>query len=204
MSHFLEKINSFKYIKNNDGHYLKSWESASEIHHEQNISEYSQKYTIQEFMNNIPGNSLLHIGIGNTIMYSNLYELRSDVEVFCNMGTNGIDGSASTFMGHVAVADNPAFLMIGDLSFFYDMNSVFNKNLKGNIRIFMSNNDGAGLLRDINSEAITHEHHKVAKAYVESLGFKYIYATSKEMFDKNLEVFVDMSIQSPIFFEVFT
>lgn len=188
----------------NDGYYLADWKRVSVEKGRENVDMYGQKYTIQEVIKCIPDKSLVHIGIGNTIMYSNLFELRKNVEVFCNMGTNGIDGSASTFMGHVAVTDQPAYLLIGDLSFFYDLNSVFNKELKPNIRIFLSNNDGAGLLRDIGSPAITHEHHKIAKSYVEALGFKYIYATSKEMFHENLKIFTDKKIKQPIFFEVFT
>ena len=187
-----------------DGNYLSCWKREYEKRKEPVPPEYCQKYTIQRIISSIPGGSMLHIGIGNTIMYANLFELNEDVEVFCNMGTNGIDGSSSTFMGHVAVSNKPAFLLIGDLSFFYDMNSVFNKELKGNLRVFMTNNDGAGLLRDLHSPAITHEHHKVAKAYVESLGFRYLYAASKKDFDEKIKIFTDMTIDEPVFFEVFT
>ena len=204
MRYFLDRFINASEGNVNDGGYLDCWKREYEKRKEPVPAEYSQKYTIQKIISSIPGGSMLHIGIGNTIMYANLFELNEGVEVFCNMGTNGIDGSASTFMGHAAVSDKPAFLLIGDLSFFYDMNSVFNKELKGNLRIFMTNNDGAGLLRDLQSPAITHEHHKVAKAYVESLGFRYIYAASREAFDEKLKIFTDMTIDEPVFFEVFT
>lgn len=201
---FLERFLKESGLCSNDKKYLNCWEQLAEEKKEANIEQYGQKYTLQELTKQIPDKSLVHIGIGNTIMYSNLFPIKKNIEVFCNMGTNGIDGSASTFMGHVAVTDQLAYLLIGDLSFFYDLNSVFNKELKPNIRIFLSNNDGAGLLRDIGSPAITHEHHKIAKAYVEALGFEYIYASSKEMFHKNLKIFTDKNIKKPIFFEVFT
>lgn len=189
----------------NEQSYRSIWNEASaQIYNNDHMENYCQKYTFEQLNKVIPSDSLLHIGIGNTIMFSNIYPLNENVEVFSNMGTNGIDGSASTFMGHIAVSDKPAFLVIGDLSFFYDMNSVFNKKLKPNIRIFMSNNDGAGLLRDHNSPAITHEHHTVARAFVESLGFMYLYCTNKEDFDEKLKIFTDMKIEKPIFFEVFT
>lgn len=168
------------------------------------MENYSMKYVLERFMQEIPANSLLHISIGNTVMYSNIYPLKDSVEVYCNMGTNGIDGCASTFMGHAAVTDKKAFLIIGDLSFFYDMNSVFNKELKSNIRILLNNNDGAGLLRDLGSPAITHEHHTVAKDYVVSLGFQYLSARNQEEYEKNLSVFVSDGTGLPIFFEVFS
>lgn len=201
----------FKYFVENSGEiqnnkeYQEIWKLlAKKFANEERMYEYNQKYTIEALMKGIPENSLLHIGIGNTVMYTNIYPLKTNVEVYCNMGTNGIDGCASTYMGHVAATDKLAFLAIGDLSFFYDMNSVFNKNLKPNIRIFMSNNDGAGLLRDLQSPAITHEHHVVARDYVRSLGFYYLSAVNKEEYEEALKIFLSKDVNKPIFFEVFT
>lgn len=199
--YFVENSNEIQ----NDKEYKDSWKrfeikSLGADH----MLEYGQKYTIEALMKGIPNYSLLHIGIGNTVMYTNIYPLMPNVEVYCNMGTNGIDGCASTYMGHVAVTDKLAFLVIGDLSFFYDLNSVFNKTLKSNIRIFMSNNDGAGLLRDLQSPAITHAHHVVARDYVRSLGFYYLSATNKEEYEEALKIFLSDEVKQPIFFEVFT
>lgn len=187
----------------NDRIYLKAWQSELRKIKESSLP-YSQKYAIGQMISNMPKDALLHLAHSNTKRLANMFAFCNHPEVFCNAGTNGIDGSASTFMGHVAVTDQPAFLMIGDLSFFYDMNSIFNKEIKPNIRIFLTNNDGAGLLCDHESPAITHQHHYSAKAYAESLGFYYISAINKEEFDKNLKIFIDMNIDKPIFFEVFT
>lgn len=189
----------------NNREYLNIWKQLEKRFSNTNhMCEYGMKYTIEKLMNGIPDNSLFHIAVGNTVMYTNIYPLKPNVEVYCNMGTNGIDGCASTYMGHVAATNKMTFLSIGDLSFFYDLNSVFNKELKSNIRIFMSNNHGAELLRDHQSPAITHEHHMSAKDYVLSLGFYYLSATNKEEFEVALKIFLSDKIGKPIFFEVFT
>lgn len=167
------------------------------------LQEYNMKSIVGWSMLNIPQGSMIHIAIGNTIMYANLFEINKDVEVYCNMGTNGIDGCASTFIGSAMVTDRLSFLVIGDCSFFYDMNALFNKKFKSNIRIILVNNNGAGLLRDLESPAITQEHgFYSAKSYVESLGFKYYSAKNMDDLNSVKEQFFSES-ESPIFLETF-
>ena len=118
------------------------------------------------------------------------------------MGTNGIDGSASAFMGHAAVTDRLCFLIIGDLSFFYDMNSIWSKQLKGNIRILLNNDGQAGFIKHFGVKGITHEPNTSAAGWVESLGFTYLSASSKEEYAENLKRFVSDE-DTPMFFEAF-
>ncbi|PLT29305.1 2-succinyl-5-enolpyruvyl-6-hydroxy-3-cyclohexene-1-carboxylic-acid synthase [Peribacillus deserti] len=67
------------------------------------------------------------------------------VRMFCNRGANGIDGVVSTALGVSTVVDNTV-LLIGDLSFFHDMNGLLAaKLLKLNITIVVVNNDGGGI-----------------------------------------------------------
>ena len=44
-------------------------------------------------------------------------------------GTSGIEGSLSTAVGYAAASDKLNFVAIGDLSFFYDMNALWNANI---------------------------------------------------------------------------
>lgn len=65
--------------------------------------------------------------------------------VYANRGANGIDGVVSTALG-VSVKGNPTVLVIGDLSFYHDMNGLLAaKMLKLNITIIVVNNDGGGI-----------------------------------------------------------
>lgn len=204
MDYFLQKFVALAdKAKSNDGTYLGEWKELNLNLLPETTDKFSQLYSIDKVINAIPGGSLVHLGIGNTIMFANRFKLADDVEVFCNMGTNGIDGSASTFMGHAAVTDKKCFLLISDLSFFYDMNSIFNKKLTPNIRIMLCNNSGSGLLEHLNTHAITHAHNTSAKGWVESVGFDYISASSKSEFDEQLKCFISDDADRALFWEIF-
>jgi 1-acyl-sn-glycerol-3-phosphate acyltransferase len=58
------------------------------------------------------------------------------------VGAYGIDGSLSTFMGQAAVHDGLAFMLLGDLSFFYDMNALQIRHVGSNVRVMVINNEG--------------------------------------------------------------
>lgn len=71
-----------------------------------------------------------------------------DIKVFANRGANGIDGIVSTALGMSAGAgtDYPTFLVIGDLSFYHDMNGLLAAKMhKLNLTIILVNNDGGGI-----------------------------------------------------------
>lgn len=204
MEYFLQKfVDLADKTKKNDGAYLKEWNDLNSRILPKTTDRFSQLYSIDKVINAIPSGSLIHLGIGNTIMFANRFKLADGVEVFCNMGTNGIDGASSTFMGHAAVTNKKSFLLISDLSFFYDMNSIFNKKLNPNIRIMLCNNSGTDLLRHLSTHAITHAHNTSAKGWVESVGFDYMAANSKWEFEEQLEWFVSDYANNALFWEVF-
>ena len=93
--------------------------------------------------------------------------------------------------------------MIGDLSFFYDMNSLWNKAPGSHVRILLNNDHCAGLLKHYQSRSITHMHGASAEGWVRSLGyFKYICAHNKDEFEALLPEFTDPDSDKAIFFEV--
>lgn len=200
---FFKRVNAMVGDIQADDSYYQAWKKK-EIVEDAVPESYCQKYAVYHTLKRIPQGSLLHLANSNTIRMACSYSLPPKVETFCNRGTNGIDGSASAFMGQVAVTDPKqlCFLMIGDLSFFYDMNSLWNKKLSGNIRIMLLNNSGAGLLRHHNAEAITYQHNAVAEGWVRSLGFTYLSSHNQEEFDQQIQRFVSDE-DTPMFFEVF-
>lgn len=68
---------------------------------------------------------------------------------FCNRGVNGIDGSLSTASGFATGMEpqstEPSLVVIGDLSFFYDQNALWNNSLSPRLRILLLNNGGGGI-----------------------------------------------------------
>lgn len=188
----------------NDGVYYDKWKQLTERYGAPAITNFNAHYIQSKFIPSVPENSILHLGVGQSFYDSRRYQIDKSVEVFCNMGTNGIDGCTSTFMGQCSVVnDRLCFLIVGDLSFFYDMNSIWNKPLNKNIRILMVNNNGTDLLRGHNLKAITSIHNTSAQGWVESTGFEYISARSEKEFDDKLKFFISNEPQKPLFFEVF-
>lgn len=188
----------------NDGVYYESWRQMNSKYKSPIIETFTSNYIQSKFLPQIPSHSILHLGVGQSFFECRKYAIDSTISIFCNMGTNGIDGCTSTFMGQCSVVkDKLCFLLVGDLSFFYDMNAIWNKELNKNIRILMVNNNGTGLLRGHGLKAITSVHNTSAKGWVESTGFSYMSANSKEEFDEKLNFFVSDKSEKALFFEVF-
>ena len=71
--------------------------------------------------------------------------MEKSVKIYANRGANGIDGVVSTALG-VSAAGEPTVLVIGDLSFFHDMNGLLAaRMLKRDMTIIIVNNDGGGI-----------------------------------------------------------
>lgn len=188
----------------NNGVFYNKWKEMTEKYSAPEIKGFNSHYVQSKFIPIVPENSLLHLGVGQSFIDSRRYSMKRNVEVFCNMGTNGIDGCTSTFLGQCAVIkERLCFLLVGDLSFFYDMNSIWNKELDKNVRILMVNNSGSGLLRGHNLKAITAMHNTSARGWVESVNFEYISASKEEEYDEKLRYFISDEPQKAVFFEVF-
>ncbi|MFD1672865.1 2-succinyl-5-enolpyruvyl-6-hydroxy-3-cyclohexene-1-carboxylic-acid synthase [Agrilactobacillus yilanensis] len=67
-------------------------------------------------------------------------------QLYCNRGANGIDGVNSTALGMSAADEKPSYLVIGDLSFFHDMNGLMlAKRYPLNLTIIVIDNNGGGI-----------------------------------------------------------
>lgn len=199
MQSLLEKTTGY----NASDDYYNAWNVAYKKYNQKPYTEYSEQYAIEKVVEAIPENSMLHLALSNISRFANRFPIKKGIRAFCNLGTNGIDGSTSTFMGCCAVSNKPCFLLVGDLSFFYDMNSLWNKKLNDNIRIVLFNNSEAGLLSHLQSTAITFNHNAVAEGWVKSLGFEYIPIRNADDLARSLPKFVSLNSSKPIFMEVF-
>ncbi len=84
----------------------------------------------------------VHYANSRAVRLANIY---ASHHVWCNRGVNGIEGSLSTAAGFSLVKDERVFCVIGDLSFFYDQNALWNQNLNGRLRILLLNNGRGGI-----------------------------------------------------------
>jgi len=68
------------------------------------------------------------------------------VTTFSNRGASGIDGVVSTALGVCIESANPhSILLIGDLSFYHDMNGLLASKYGMNLTIVIINNNGGGI-----------------------------------------------------------
>lgn len=174
--------------------------------------DFSHIFAIKNVVENIPENALLHLSINDSIRITNFFKLKKGIKTYANIGTHGIDGCMSSFLGQASASPNkPAYLIIGDLAYFYDMNATRLKNIGNNVRILLINNEGGSefyfnrMWKDEYSDLhTTARHNTKAKGWVESNGFIYLSANSKEEYLENLKHFMSNDSNKPIFFEVFT
>jgi 2-succinyl-5-enolpyruvyl-6-hydroxy-3-cyclohexene-1-carboxylate synthase len=95
----------------------------------------------------LPQNTHLQIANSSPVRYIQLFDLPIGTEVFCNRGTAGIDGSTATAMGAAQINPKQTVLITGDLSFFYDVNGLWNNYIPQDTRIIVLNNQGGGIFR---------------------------------------------------------
>ncbi|CAG9608990.1 2-succinyl-5-enolpyruvyl-6-hydroxy-3-cyclohexene-1-carboxylic-acid synthase [Pseudoneobacillus rhizosphaerae] len=95
----------------------------------------------------IPSNSTLFVGNSMPIrdLDSFFYFNNKSIKVMANRGANGIDGIVSSALG-AAVYSKPLYLILGDLTFYHDLNGLLaSKILNIDITIIIINNNGGGI-----------------------------------------------------------
>lgn len=182
---------------------------------------FSNIWIAQKLAPLLPKNSVLHTSILNSTRSWNLFEIDKSITTYCNTGGFGIDGILSTIIGASLANPNKLYYcIIGDLAFFYDMNSLGNRHIGKNLRILLVNNGCGTEFKNFNNiaaqfgddgspyiAAMGHYGFKsptLVKHLAEDLGFKYLTANNKENFDVIYHDFINPEQDKSIIFEVFT
>ena len=200
--------------------YLKRYQQLYESIPELPLSNI---WVAQKLSKVLPDNSVLHLGIRNSLRSWGYFDIPESVLSYSNTGGFGIDGGVSSLIGASMVAKDKLFFgVFGDLLFFYDMNSIGNRGISSNLRILVINN---GLGQEFKNYSCTtsyflgeeadsficakgHYGNKsktLIKNFAENLGFEYLTASSKDEFEKKYMHFVTPEMTDrPMLFEVFT
>lgn len=172
----------------------------------------------------LPENSVLYLGILNTLRSWNFFDIPHDkkIEIYSNTGGFGIDGLFSTLVGSsLANPEKLHFGLIGDLAFFYDMNVAGNRHVGNNLRLMIINNGRGIEFRNYNHPAqrfgeaadlymaaaghYGNMSRKLVKHYAEDLGYEYLSVSNKEEYLSAVEYFfTNKKKDKPVIFEVFT
>lgn len=160
----------------------------------------------------IPENSVLHLGNSSSVRYALLFNTLRDVEYFSNRGVSGIDGSMSTAVGFNSESGKINTLVLGDLSFFYDSNALWNKYIRDNLRIIVINNAGGNIfsmIKGISDSPAFKEHFFTenrfsVKEIAKIFKLDYFIASEKNELETALQEFYSQKQKKAAILEVFT
>ncbi|MGC9352999.1 MAG: 2-succinyl-5-enolpyruvyl-6-hydroxy-3-cyclohexene-1-carboxylic-acid synthase [Mariniphaga sp.] len=165
--------------------------------------------TIRKF---IPENSVVHLGNSSPVRYALLFEAAQNVRYLSNRGVSGIDGSLSTAVGFASESEKLNTIILGDLSFFYDSNALWNKYIADSLRIMVIHNGGGNLFSMIKgpgespafNEFFFTENKTSAKGIAQTFGIDYFKAKNEMELENNLQHFYSKNQQKAGVLEIFT
>ena len=169
---------------------------------------YSQMAAVKYFESHV-GEAQIHYANSSAIRLANSFAKHS---VWCNRGVNGIEGSLSTSAGFSVVSDDRVFCVIGDLSFFYDQNALWNQNLRGNLRILLLNNGRGGIFNMLpgleqspaRDAFVAASHHTNAEGICQQNNVVYLSASDMSQLRTAIDTLLIMESDRPVLLEVFT
>ncbi len=150
-----------------------------------------------------------HYANSTSIRLANIY---ASHPVWCNRGVNGIEGSLSTAAGFSCVTGELVFCVIGDLSFFYDQNALWNQNLRGNFRILLLNNGRGGIFNMLKGleqspardSFVAASHHTSAEGICRQNDVVYLRAEDMEQMQQGIDTLLNIETERPVLLEVVT
>ena len=195
-----------------DKEYVKKWadlRSKVEKAHLAYDPEYSSMLAIKLFEENYNG---------ETIYYANSMSVRlgsiyAKHFIGCNRGLNGIEGSLSVAAGaSLADPEKNIFCVIGDLSFFYDENALWQQQLSGNLRILLLNNNEGAIFRNLKGlEAspardtmIAASHNLSAEGICQQFSITYKKVTDDTELQNGIKWLRSVQSERPVVLEVIT
>ncbi len=195
--------------------FIKLWNNAltqASTHARTFNPPYSHMLAVKKFHNRTASTTYdlhLHYANSTAVRLANVYSRHF---VWCNRGINGIEGSVSTAAGYSTVATGITFLVTGDLSFFYDQNALWNRNLNGNLRILLINNGGGSIFRqlkglgasDFRDTLVAAKHTTRAQGICKQNNIVYHVVHHAEELDAGLEKLMKPQSERPVLLEVIT
>lgn len=177
------------------------------------FSDISLLNELTKRLNTLSFKQLPAIQVANSSMVRNLqlFDLPKGIRVLCNRGVNGIEGCLSTAVGYALATKSLTFCLLGDLSFFYDMNALWHNYLPGNLRILLLNNGNGQIfhqLPHLNSpflaKYISASHHFTTKGWANDVGMDYYQCNSHETAKKVWSRFFSEETERALLMECLT
>ena len=152
--------------------------------------------------------SVVHYANSTPVRLACLY---SRHHIYCNRGVNGIEGTLSTAAGFSLATAQMVACVIGDLSFFYDQNALWNARLRGNLRILLLNNGGgeifakfSGLRQSPARDMVMGANSVTAEGICRQNNIAYMAVKSNDGLAEGIDKLVTMPSDRPVLLEVCT
>jgi 2-succinyl-5-enolpyruvyl-6-hydroxy-3-cyclohexene-1-carboxylate synthase len=192
--------------------FVQMWEALLakvRAHAENYQPAYSEMAAVKYFEEKLSNIHQVHYANSSAIRLANIFARH---RVWCNRGVNGIEGSLSTAAGFSVVTAEKVFCVIGDLSFFYDQNALWNQNLRGNLRILLLNNGKGGIFNMLKGleqspardKFVAAAHHTTAEGICIQNNVTYLKATNMEQMQQGIDTLLIIESHRPILLEVFS
>ncbi len=204
----LEKLDSNNYLQ-----LWKNWENTINLMHKRYLKQnlWSDLKVHQFVAESVPGNWHIQLANSTVVRYAQLFEQKTSIVFHSNRGVSGIEGTNSTAVGYAYGINQPTLLITGDISFFYDINAFWNKNLPTNLKIIVINNAGGDIFRYIPGPDSTRqletffatEQNRMAKDVADMFHLHYLSAKNLEELKNNWNKFIEKK-NTPTILEIFT
>ncbi|MBW8334940.1 MAG: 2-succinyl-5-enolpyruvyl-6-hydroxy-3-cyclohexene-1-carboxylic-acid synthase [Prolixibacteraceae bacterium] len=212
---FFDKISEC--VQLTDKTYLQNWknkENQVNLIRDKFVEsvEFSDLKAFEIIGQHIPGNSVIHLGNSSPVRYVLIHNRVESAQYFSNRGTAGIDGCLSTAVGFASESDKLNTIILGDLSFFYDSNALWNKYVGTNLRIIVIHNGGGNIFSMIKGPSdspafVEHffaENNHKAEVLAKAFGLNYFKAENEVELTSVLDQFYSPEQQEVALLEVFT
>lgn len=222
--HFFEKFNKLNENNTNNNALYKMWKKEYDDIENKAISceiPFSNIWVARNTITRLPEKSIVHLAILNTLRSWNFFD-NNKIYGYTNTGGFGIDGMVSSLIGASLVNKEKLYFgIVGDLGFFYDLNSVGNRFIANNIRLMIINNSGGAEFhisispgfefgKDVGKYIAADGHFgnkskDLVKHYAQDLGFEYLSARNEKEFLSQIDYFTSSERhEKSIIFEIFT
>ncbi|MCW3124737.1 MAG: 2-succinyl-5-enolpyruvyl-6-hydroxy-3-cyclohexene-carboxylic-acid synthase [Bacteroidetes bacterium] len=108
---------------------------------------FSDWHVFQTLIASYPKDACIQYGNSSPIRYAGFFKHQSHNAINANRGTSGIDGCVSTAAGAAFQTGKLTICVVGDVSFLYDSNALWNNYLSPHLRIIVINNGGGNIFR---------------------------------------------------------
>ena len=212
---FFEQI--LKESTTKDSTYLNRWkEKETQVNQQRDAfvdqSVFSDLKVFEQIGKAIPENTVVHFGNSTPVRYGLICDSIKNAQYFGNRGTSGIDGSLSTAVGFASESEKMNTIILGDLSFFYDSNALWNKYIGNNMRVIVINNRGGnifGILKGPSESPAFEEHFFTenkfkAEGIAKTFNLDYFKAENTSELELAVQEFYSPKQQKAALLEIFT